>query len=164
MVKDMKYSPEALLEHAKRSGLQFSTTLCVKTIYNYFDHNMFLNCSTSDLSIKRKRKKNDNSKKALVALNNRKGRSIEERPKDILNRNVYGHWEMDTVVSGQNKGKSCLLVLSERMTREEIIIKITDKKSSSVVSALDRIEKYLGTNNFREKFKTITCLFRFVSS
>lgn len=157
MVKDMKYSPEALLEHAKRSGLQFSTTLCVKTIYNYFDNDMFLNCSTSDLPIKRKQKKNDNSKKSSVSLNNKKGRSIEERPKDILDRNVYGHWEMDTVVSGQSKGKSCLLVLSERMTREEIIIKINDKKSSSVVSALDRIEKYLGTNNFREKFKTITC-------
>jgi IS30 family transposase len=150
------YSPEALLSHAEHEGVSFSTKLCAKTIYNYFDMGLFLNVTFEDLPHKKaKRKKKDN--KSTVSLNNRNGRSIEERPKNILNRKSYGHWEMDTVVSGQGKGKSCLLVLSERMTREEIIIKIRDKKSSSVVHALDRLEKQLGKKKFREKFKTITC-------
>lgn len=64
---------------------------------------------------------------------------------------------MDTVVSAQNTGLSCLLVLSERMTREEIIMKIRNKKSSTVVRALNRLEKQYGSKVFREKFKTITC-------
>lgn len=65
--------------------------------------------------------------------------------------------EMDTVVGGQKKGKACLLVLSERMTREEIVIKIKNKKASSVVHALNMLERKLGSRKFREKFKTITC-------
>ena len=72
-------------------------------------------------------------------------------------RKIYGHWEMDTVVGGQKKGMACLLVLSERMTREEIVIKIKNKKTSSVVHALNMLERKLGSRKFREKFKTITC-------
>ena len=107
--------------------------------------------------MKAKRKKNVESENRKVALNNQRGKSIEERPKEIKDRKSYGHWEMDTVVGGQGKGTNCLLVLSERMTREEIIRKIKNKKSISVVEELDLLEKQLGTKGFREKFKTITC-------
>lgn len=64
---------------------------------------------------------------------------------------------MDTVVSAQGKGKGCLLVLSERMTREEIIEKMKARTSSSVVHALNMLERKYGSRKFREKFKTITC-------
>ncbi|MBD5495491.1 MAG: IS30 family transposase [Lachnospiraceae bacterium] len=155
MVKN-KYSPEALLFHARNSGIDFSVKICAKTIYNYFDMGLFLNVTYHDLPQKKavaKKKKRESS----VALNNRKGQSIDKRDPEIMERKSYGHWEMDTVVGGQNKGKSCLLVLSERMSREEIIIKIKDKKESSVVHALDVLEKKYGSRKFREKFKTITC-------
>lgn len=156
MIRNKKYSPEALLFHAENENLQFSTKLCYKTIYNYLDAGLFLNASVDDLPVKKTHRKKK-GKKSSVSLNNRKGRSIEERPKNILERKQYGHWEMDTVVSAKNTGKSCLLVLSERMTREEIVIKIKDKKSSSVVHALNILERKYGSKKFREKFKTITC-------
>ena len=156
MIKEHKYSPEALLQRIKNEDSHFSTTLCFKTIYNYLDMGLFLNITNDDLPYKRPRKKKK-TEKSTVALNNRKGRSIEERPVSIQNREQYGHWEMDTVVSARDTGKSCLLVLSERMTREEIILKIRDKKSSTVVRALNRLEKQYGCKAFREKFKTITC-------
>lgn len=155
MVKN-KYSPEALLLYAKNEGLTFKTDLCPKTIYNYFDMGLFLNVTYHDLPSKKgpaKKKERDSS----VALNNTKGRSIEKRDPAILERKQYGHWEMDTVVGGQKKGKSCLLVLSERMTREEIVIKMKDKRATSVVHALNMLERRLGSKKFREKFKTITC-------
>lgn len=157
MIKDKKYSPEALIRYAENEGLCFKTTLCPKTIYNYLDMGLFLNASNSDLPYKKVQKKKKKEEKSTVALHNRRGRSIEERPKSILDRDKYGHWEMDTVVSGANTGLSCLLVLSERMTREEIIIKIRNKKSCTVVRALNRLEKKYGSKAFREKFKTITC-------
>lgn len=157
MIREKKYSPEALIRHAENEGLQFSTTLCFKTIYNYLDMGLFLNVDNSDLPYKKSGKKKKKEKKSTVSLNNRKGRSIEERPKSILDREQYGHWEMDTVVSAQGTGLSCLLVLSERMTREELIMKISDKKSATVVSALNMLERQYGTKAFREKFKTITC-------
>lgn len=157
MIREKKYSPESLIRHAENEGLHFNTTLCFKTIYNYLDMGLFLNASNADLPYKKPGRKRKKEEKSTVSLNNRKGRSIEERPKSILDRKQYGHWEMDTVVSAQNTGLSCLLVLSERMCREEIIMKIRNKKSCTVVRALNRLEKKYGSKAFREKFKTITC-------
>jgi len=74
-----------------------------------------------------------------IALKNLKGSSIEERPKEVNDRKEYGHWEMDCVV-GRKNSAAVLLVLSERKTREEIILKLPDKNR----------------RKFREKFKTIT--------
>lgn len=156
MVLNKKYSPEALLLHAKDKGIAFKTSICVKTIYNYFEMGLFLNVSYNDLPYK-KAVRQRKTHKSKVSLNNRSGRSIDKRDKSILDRNTYGHWEMDTVVSAQGKGKSCLLVLSERMTREEIIIKLKSRHSSCVVRAINSLERKFGNRKFREKFKTITC-------
>ena len=150
-----KYSPYAALNIIKKEG--YNTNISLSTLYNYIKQGIFLNITEKDLPMKAKRKKNEESEKRKVALNNQRGKSIEERPKEIKERKSYGHWEMDTVVGGQGKGTNCLLVLSERMTREEIVRKIKNKKSISVVKELDLLEKQLGTKGFREKFKTITC-------
>lgn len=156
MVKNRKYSPAALLQHIKNEDLQFDTNICERTIYNYFDSGLFLNVTCDDLPYK-KRKKKKKEKVSKVSLNNRTGQSIDKRDPDIMERKTYGHWEMDTVVGGQGKGRSCLLVLSERMTREEIVIKMKDKTTASVVHALNMLERKLGSKKFREKFRTITC-------
>lgn len=50
----------------------------------------------------------------------RGSRRIEERPADVESMESFGHWEMDTVVSGRG-GKGGLLVLIERKTRFYII-------------------------------------------
>lgn len=155
MVKN-HYSPEALLLHAQNEGLEFDTKICAKTIYNYFDQGLFLNVTYNDLPQKKAVAKKK-ERKSEVSLNNRSGQSIEKRDPAIQERKEYGHWEMDTVVGGQKKGKSCLLVLSERMTREEIIVKMKDKTQSSVVHALNMLERKFGSKKFKEKFRTITC-------
>lgn len=154
MIRELKYSPYAVLQDIKNRGLKFKTDICVTTLYNYIDKGVFLTITNSNLPVKRNQKKQDY--KRTVALKNLKGTSIEERPKEILDRNTYGHWEMDTVVGPQGKGKECLLVLTERMTREERIYKIPNKKSESVVKKLNQIERELGNQIFQKTFKTIT--------
>ena len=155
-VKHEKYSPYAALQYIKNHQMEFKTDICTKTLYNYIDKGIILNVSNEDLPMKPKRKKRND--KRTVSLNNTKGTSIEERPEEIKERNEYGHWEMDTVVGGHKKhGKECLLVLSERMTREEIIRKIPNKKAESVINALNSLERTYGSKQFRETFKTITC-------
>lgn len=47
-------------------------------------------------------------------------RHIEDRPADAESRKTFGHWEMDTIVSGRG-GSGGLLVMVERMTRYYII-------------------------------------------
>ena len=149
-----KYSPDAVIGQIKAKGLKFKSSICTKTLYNYIDRgDVFLKLTNKELPVKKDGKKRI-YQKVKIAHRNLKGCSIEKRPQGVENRQEYGHWEMDCVV-GKKGSSSALLVLSERKTREEIIIKIPEKTQASVIKVIDTLElKYKG--RFREKFKTIT--------
>lgn len=152
-----RFSPCAIISDLISCGESFNTSLCAKTLYNYIHGGVFLNISEKDMIYNisaNKRKKNERSK---VALKNLKGRSIEERPRTINKRQEFGHWEMDTVYSGRDKGKASLLVFTERKSRREIIRKMPDRTVASVVRALNELELELGYYKFKDTFKTITC-------
>jgi len=153
-IKKDKFSPYASLEEAKKQK-DLEVNICLKTLYNYIDNDIFLEISNNDLPVKKQGKKRK-YKKCRVSLNNIKGTNIEERPEEVDYRTVYGHWEMDTVVSGKNKSKAALLVFTERFTREEMIFKINRKSQKYVIKEINKIERKLGAKKFREKFKTIT--------
>ena len=133
---------------------RIEVNVCERTIYNYVRDGIL------DLEYKElpygKETPRKNNKKLSRSLKNRDGVSIEERAKDVEERLSYGHWEMDTVVSGTGKGKSVLLVLTERYCKEERIIKIANRKQESVIKAIDELERKYGKKRFREKFLTIT--------
>lgn len=155
-IVEMRYSPYAVLQQIKRENRNFKTKICEKTLYNYIHLGVFLNVTTENLPYKPRQKKEETIKRN-VSLKNPTKPSIENRPKEVYNRETYGHWEMDTVYSSPKKDKTCLLVLTEKKTRDEIIIKMKDRKASSVVSAMDRLYRIYGAKRFRETFKTITC-------
>lgn len=155
LIKDLHYSPYAVVCDVRKSG-RFKTDICKTTLYRYIDMGLFLNISNKDLYSKRhKRKKKYNQLRP--SHKNLKGTSIESRPASAGNRSVYGHWEMDTVYSGRKKSKCCLLVLTERRTRQEYLMRMPDRTLSSTVKALDRLENSIGYEAFKERFKTITC-------
>lgn len=147
-------SPYAAIQNITNKELQFKTSICFKTVYNYLDCNLFLNISNKDLPVKKNAKKR-NYKKIRQAYNNTKGTSISERPTAVAKRNEIGHWEMDTVV-GKQGTKTVLMVLSERVTRKELVFKIPSKSQVAVVNVLDKLERKIGTS-FSKTFKTITC-------
>lgn len=152
-IKNEKWSPEAVIGYINfNPDLNFKTDICFKTLYNYIHAGLFLNVRESDLKLYRRKKQKEEKS---VALCNLRGTSITERPEEIKFRDTFGHWEMDTVI-GQRDKKNCLLVLSERKTRTEIIRKIKSKSQDAVKAALDQIEKDLGSETFRKRFKTIT--------
>lgn len=64
---------------------------------------------------------------------------------------------MDTVVSGRKKSKECLLVLTERLTLENILRKMPDRKAETVIKTLNTLEREIGIEEFKRKFHTITC-------
>ena len=147
-----KMSPEVALGHINRFHLS-NFRVCTRTLYNYIDIGMFLNVSNKDLTFKGKRKRK--YRKTRTAKRLLKGKSIEERPAEIAERSTFGHWEMDTVVGKRKKGE-VLLVLTERMTRYEIVVKMLDKSAASTVKAINKLEKDFGSA-FSKVFKTITC-------
>lgn len=148
-----KYSPEAALAAIEREGKQFKTKISVRTLYRYIDNGIFLKLTNKELPIKGKRKVHN--KKVRIQKRASAGESIENRPEEVKNREAFGHWEMDTVKGKRGKTKSCMLVLTERKTRDEIIIKLQDQSAASVVEALNRLERKWG-DIFPKVFRTIT--------
>lgn len=149
------YSPAAVLGQIEQDPkLQFSTRICVGTLYSYIDKGIFLNLRNKHLPVKshmKRRRKKAIKRQAKDAA----GTSIEKRPEEIQKREEFGHWEMDTVKGKKGESENSLLVLSERMTRGEIIIKLPTHTSESVVEALNMLEHRWGSL-FTKVFKTIT--------
>ena len=141
-------SPCAVLGEIKHKELKFNTTICPATLYSYIEKGVFLSLSLADLPNKQKKR----HKRKVVASRAPKGTSIEKRPAEINERNTFGHWEMDCVCGST---KPSLLVLSERLTRKEIIFPIKNKKTETVIHCLNILERRFG-KRFSSVFKTIT--------
>lgn len=152
LVIEQKYSPDAALAKAREQQDRFSTMICTTTFYSYIDKGIFLKLTNKDLPVKKEQKRK--YRKVRQSRPSR-GENIENRPVEIDTRDEIGHWEMDTVKGKQGVTKSCLLVLTERKTRNEIIAKLPDQKAESVVNALDCLEKKWG-DMFYNVFKSIT--------
>ena len=152
---DDRFSPDAIIGEIKLLGLEFKGMICTKTLYNYIEAGIFSGISSQDLWEKRKKKKRKYKTIARrVSYKNSLARSIEERPVKVNNRLEYGHWEGDSV-KGPQRAKASLLTLTERKTREQIIIKIKQATQEAVKAEIDNLETEHG-DGFKVKFKSIT--------
>ncbi|MFH0763083.1 MAG: IS30 family transposase [Candidatus Omnitrophota bacterium] len=148
------YSPDAIIGEIRLRQLKFERTISTKTLYNYIEKGIFCGISNKNLWEKRKRKKRGYKPVVRVSYTNRLGRSIEDRPKKINTRKEYGHWEGDSV-KGPRKTKTSLFTLTERKSREEILVKVKCATQEAVQEAIDGLERQYGPM-FRAKFKSIT--------
>jgi len=144
------WSPDAVCGFVKLHALFEGASVCTKTLYNYIDTGI-LRVKNIDLPMKlrlnTKKKRSRKNKRIL-------GRSIEERPEAVDLREEFGHWEIDTVI-GKKSLDEVLLTLTERKTRKEIIVRIDDKTSEAVTTAMKSLQKQSGSL-FSSVFKTIT--------
>lgn len=118
-----------------------------KTIYRWIDEK-YLRSTLKNLRRKGKTRKRLGNGGRFTT-----GKSIRKRDKSVYSRKEFGHWEADTVVSGQGKSKACFATLAERKTRYYIAVKIPDRKgetmAKAIICALSAFPK--------EAVKTITC-------
>ncbi len=149
-IVDEGYSPDAVLGSIRRNRLPFDTSICLTTLYSYIEKGVFARLSLQHLKEKGRKKKR--KKRELKAAKPPRGTSIERRPIEIWSRDTFGHWEMDCVCGPT---REVLLVLTERQTRREIIMKMKDQCAASVVQCLNVLERKYG-KLFRKIFRTIT--------
>jgi len=147
-----KLSPYAALIKLGKAA-QHTWLPCERTVYYAIDAGL-LGVSREQLPYKRAAKPRKKTGRRM-AYTNAKGRSITERPPEANDREQYGHWEMDTVVGGTGTSPACLLVLTERMSRREIIRKIPARTQEAVKRALNRLER--APDNIFKTMKSITC-------
>ena len=157
-IKEDKKSPEVIAKNIKK--MKFKTTMCARTIRNNIYAGDIYDIKPTDMIYKKEYKEKNKDKTVCEKVPPEK--SIDYRPEEANTRKVYGHWEGDLVIGTKKRG-SVLFTLTERKTREEIIVKIPGKKAEYVAQALDLIEKKY-KKIFYTKFKTITfdngCEFR----
>lgn len=149
-----KYSPYAAIQLV---GDIYGLTVSKQTLYRYIAEGLIPNVSYKHLPVghPKKRKNAVQADEQPIRARNTLHRSIEQRPKNVNLRDAFGHWEIDSIV-GSSKGKkeSCL-VITERMTRQEIVLKVSDKTAASTTKAMQRLKQKLG-RDFNKLFLTIS--------
>lgn len=116
----LKYSPEMMVARN-------IVKVPVSTIY-YWIHHGHLGLSYKDLLYPRKKKASRKKQSQYFRL---KGKSIETRPDVINQRLESGHYEIDTVILTRSS-KPCLLVMTDRKSRHQIIRYIPNRTAQAI--------------------------------
>lgn len=155
-IKIDKWAPDVIVGYMKTHGYFERDGFCsitTPTIYNAIR----LGIIKVKLSDTRRMKDNSNyeHKESNAIATSKIPYSIENRPDEIDSRLVFGHFELDTVI-GSSKGiHECLMTLTERKTRFEIIFKLQCKTSDEVVKKFNQIKDFMKVN-YDKVFKSIT--------
>lgn len=130
--------------------------VCRRTLYNYFDQNIF-KAKSIDLPRKvryKKRKKRHHQPQKYnqqLYRNNRTYADFERFVKDFPDLDIV---EMDTVKGKRSSGK-CLLTLLFRSCNFMIVILLPNCTQKSVIEAINSICDSIGLNTFRKFFPII---------
>lgn len=155
-IKIDKWAPDAIVGYMKthkyfeRDGFEKIST---PTIYNAIRYGI-INVKLEDT--RRMKYKSEYKYKNKVDLPESKSLySINNRPEEIDKRLYFGHFELDTVI-GTKKGKhECLMTLTERKTRFEMIFKLKGKTSDEVVNKFNKMKVFM-KSHYDKIFKSIT--------
>ena len=107
-----------------------------KTIYNWLNAGQ-LKLSVVDLPDKGIRQKRQSNGRRQVFVH---GRLIESRPKSVVARQEFGHFEVDTMQSGKKRG-DVLVTITERLSRQHIVRHVSGCNSQAMTPVLIRFFK-----------------------
>ena len=139
-------SPDQITGRLRKEG---KWTVSTPTLYRYIDQGYIPNVTNKNLREKSKKKRKYRHVKAKRPP---KGTSIEKRPEKINSRTTFGHWELDSVIGKAKGQQESILVLTERLTRFEIILRVLSKTAQATVEALRQTIQQFP----EDTFKTIT--------
>ena len=129
------WSPEQIANTVTAGKLSF------KTIYRWIYDGKI--CGITKANLRRKGKRRTCRNLALYS----RGTSIRKRPKEVYSRERFGHWELDTVVSGKAKG-GCFATFIERKTRLYTAIKMPNRTAASMEQAIKQVYNSLPDKAF----------------
>lgn len=147
------YSPAAAAQEIVLQGLPLPG-ISTSTVYRYI-YRGYLRLCGLDLPVGRYNVKQKHEEQR-PAKAHRNDRSIDERPPEVETREDVGFWEMDTVIGTSAGPSRCLLVLTERKTRFEIVRVLESKTAREVLRVLRKLRQEFG-EDFRKLFKAIFC-------
>ena len=139
-----KWSPRQIAEELKKDyPLDMTMRISPETIYTYI-YVLPKGSLKKELiaGLRRNHKRRYiQSRKAKIERKLEDMLSIEERPKEVEDRIIPGHWEGDLIIGKYNR--SALGTLVERTTRTTILIPIKNREAETVAKAFAREVKKL---------------------
>lgn len=143
-------SPEDAIHQV---GNDYGITISKTTCYRYIEMKLFSTLRFKHLP--QGHPKTGKSGHSHSNVSHPGHRSIERRAKEVQTRESVGHWEIDSVIGKASGQSESLLVISERKTRAEIILKAESKTSAETVRQLRRLRRYFGSD-WKLIFHTLT--------
>lgn len=140
----LQWSPTQIAETLKMDyPTDMNMSISPESIYTYLFvlpkgtlKKELLSCLRQNRKRRRKQRRGVEAKRKLEDM-----LSIEERPKEVEDRIVPGHWEGD-LIAGKNN-RSALGTLVERTTRTTILVPIKNRNAEVVAKAFAKVIKRL---------------------
>ena len=143
-LRKKKWSPRQIAEELKKDyPLDMTMRISPEAIYTYIyilPRGALKKELTACLRRNHKRR-HKQSREVKVERKLEDMLSIEERPKEVEDRIIPGHWEGDLIIGKYNR--SALGTLVERTTRATILIPIKNRKAETVAKAFAKEVKKL---------------------
>lgn len=146
LIKKKQWSPQQIANGVKNIGVSTGT------IYNWILKRL-INSKMEDLPLKGKRRKKLRAKKVNSVRTRAilESHSIKKRPKVINERQTFGHWEIDGVMSPQD-AQNFVVTFVERKTRFMVGIKARSRQFEDMQTVLDTF-----MSRFAAACESITC-------
>lgn len=154
-IKTDKWSPDVIVGWMNRHKYYLKdgfTSISTPTIYNAIRYGI-INVSLKDT--RRMKYKPEYVYKEKIIIPSKLPYSIDKRPETVNMRKVFGHFELDTVLSKKCGKHHCLLTVTERKTRFEMIFRLEAKSSFEVTNKINQLKTFLN-KHYDKVFKSFT--------
>lgn len=151
-----KWAPDVIVGYMKKHNYfkrKGFSSITMQTIYNAIRYNI-IDVKVDDMRRMKYNPKYEYNETPEVKESKR-DYTIEKRDKEIDKRLVFGHFELDTVLGKRDGVHECLMTITERKTRYEMIFKLSSKSADEVIHKFNQIKDFM-KKNFNKVFKTIT--------
>ena len=155
-IKIDKWSPDVIIGYMEKHNIfnqEGFTHITMQTIYNAIRYHII------DVKIEDTRRMKYNPKyeyhEEKNVSENKLPYSIDNRPDEIEKRLTFGNFELDTVLGKKEGQHECLMTLTERKTRFEMIFKLKYKTADEVVNKFNQIKDFM-KSNYNKIFKSLT--------
>jgi len=140
----LKWSPAQIAKELKKDyPLDMTMRVAPETIYTYLYVLPRGSLKKELLSCLRQNRKRRHQQSRGVKMERKieDMLSIEERPREVENRTIPGHWEGDLIIGKYNR--SALGTLVERTTRTTVLVPIKNREAETVARAFAKEAKKL---------------------
>ena len=155
-IKIDKWAPDAIVGYMKAHNyfeLDGFESITTPTIYNAIRYGI-INVKLEDTRRMKYKSEYEYHNKSDLPKSKAEY-SINNRPEEIDKRLYFGHFELDTVIGTSKGNHECLMTLTERKTRFEIIFKLKGKTAEEVVNKFNKMKEFMKIN-YDKIFKSIT--------